>query len=212
MAVTFLNGFRTNPGRLADHLASTAEAIGHLRRLDVQAFDMQPLTGTDVGTIVSATTHADNADWATSMQQVLADEGWQDFWGRVTSNPSAEQVESSLFADIDPTFEPATDRPLGVVSAFQWRPYPGRMVEFIGNIETATGHIERLGGYTRSMQSVIGANPLTMLVSIGHADLDSYGEFADKSQADEQFQAFWGEVMMNPSAELIRSGVYLNIS
>ena len=113
MAVTFLNGFRTNPGRLADHLASTAEAIGHLRRLDVQAFDMQPLTGTDVGTIVSATTHADNADWATSMQQVLADEGWQDFWGRVTSNPSAEQVESSLFADIDPTFEPATDRPLG---------------------------------------------------------------------------------------------------
>ena len=30
--------------------------------------------------------------------------------------------------------------------------------------------------------------------------------------ADEQFQNFWMEVSANPSADLIRSGIYMNLA
>ena len=48
------------------------------------------------------------------MQKVLADEQWQEFWMRVNSDAAAVEVESSLFVDIDATFQPSADRALGV--------------------------------------------------------------------------------------------------
>ena len=118
-------GFRTTPGKLADHLAGAAEGLGHLRRLGLQAVNLQAIAGTDVGVIATSVNHASNADYAAGMQKVLADEQWQEFWMRVNSDAAAVEVESSLFVDIDATFQPSADRALGVVLATQWRAFRG---------------------------------------------------------------------------------------
>lgn len=212
MAVVSLNGFRTEPGRLADHLTAAAEALQHLRRLGVQAVNLQPIAGSDVGTIATSINYASNADYAAASQRIMADATWQEFWGRVSANGSATQVESSLFTDVDASFQPSPDRPLGVILATQWRPRPGRIVDFMGNVIASMPHIARMGGLARAMQSLIGAHPMTVLVTTSFADLDAYGAYADATASDAQWQSFWAGVMADPTADLIRSGVYVNIS
>ncbi len=212
MGVVSLNGFRTEPGRLADHLSATVEALGHLRRLGMQAANFQAIAGGDVGTITTSINYANNADWAASLQKIQGDGQWQEFWGRAAAGASAVQVESSLFADVDANFQPDSSRPLGVVLATQWRAVPGRLMDFMGHVMTSFGHISRLGGAPHAMQSLIGAHPMTTLVTVGFADLDAFGAYGDATAADGQWQAFWADVLANPSADLIRSGVYVNIS
>jgi hypothetical protein len=123
----------------------------------------------------------------------------------------AAQVESSLFSDFDPSFQPDPDRPLGAVLAIQWRAKAGRFADFAQRVTDSVPHIERLGGRLRAMQSVIGVHPMTMLISIGFETLDGYGAYADTSAADAEWQAFWGGFMADPSADIVRSGLYLNI-
>jgi len=212
MAVISLTGFRTQPGRLADHLAASAESLGHLRRLGMQAVVLQPIAGGDVGTIATSINFANNADYVASMQRIMADEQWVEFWGRASGGGSAVQVETSLFSDVDTSFQPSADRPLGVVLATQWRAKPGRMMDFMETVMTAVPHTTRMGGTARVMQSVIGAHPMTTLVTTTFADLDAYGEYSDKLAGDEQWQAFWVNAMSDPTADMVRSGIYVNAS
>jgi hypothetical protein len=197
---------------MADHMTSTAEAITHLRRLGLQAVAMQPIAGSDVGTISVSVNYANNADHVASVQQVQADSGWTDFWAKSSASAASTLVESSVFSDLDTTFQPSADRPLGVILATQWRARPGRLADFVANVMTSVPHMERMGGQARAMQSVVGAYPMTMLISTTFADLDAYGAYSDKLAGDEQWQAFWTGAMADPTADLIRSGVYVNIS
>lgn len=212
MGVVLNNVFRTESGKLASHMASTAEALGHLRRLGLAAMSLQPISGSDIGTIVTSINFANNADYASGLQRVQADPGWQEFWGGVTAAPSAVQVESSIFTDVDPGFSPSADRPLGVILGTQWRARPGRMMDFMGNVMTSMAHVERMGGLSRPMNSLVGAHPMTTLVATSFADLDAYGAYADATATDPQWLEFWGGVMADPTADLIRSGVYMNVS
>ena len=212
MAVVSVNGFRTAPGKLADHLAASAEALGHLRRLGLQAVNLQAVAGGDVGVITTSINYASNADYAAGLQRVLGDGEWQEFWGRVNATAPAVQVESSLFVDLDATFQPSADRPLGVILVTQWRARPGRLMDFVGNVMAAVPLIEQMGGRARAMQSLIGLHPMTMLVTTAFADIDAYGVYADKTASDEQWQTFWAGAMADPTADLIRSGLFVNIS
>lgn len=212
MGVATIHGFKTEPGRGADHLASTLEAVTLLRGMDVRAVALQPIAGTDVGTLTVSVNYANNAEYATTMQKVQSDAGWQDLYAKSMASGASQLVETSLFSDLDASFQPAADRPLGVLLATQWRARPGRMADLVGAITTSAAHIERMGGAPRAMQSVIGAHPMTMITTIGFADLDAYGAYADTLTSDDQWQAFWAGAMADPSAELIRSGIYLNIS
>ena len=212
MGVIALSGFHTEPGRLEDHLAAAAEAVEHLRRLGLQAVNLQAVAGGDVGTVATSINYADNTAYVKGLQAILGDEAWQDFWGRAASGGSATQVESSLFSDVDPSFQPAADRPLGVVLATQWRAKPGRLVDFMTNVATSIPHIERMGGTPRQMQCLIGAHPMTALITTTFADLDAYGEYSDTLATDDQWQGFWAGAMADPTADLLRTGLYLNIS
>ncbi len=212
MAVLSLTGFKTEPGRLADHLAASEEAIGHLRRMGLAAMAVQAVAGTDVGTIATSINYESNAAYATGMQKIIADEAWAEFWARAAAGAAAVQVESSLYSDVDPSFQPAADRPLGAILATQWRARPGRMDDFVANVIESIPHIERMGGVARPMQSLIGSHPLTMLVTTAFPDLDGYGAYADKTAVDEQWQTFWSGVMSDPSADIVRAGLYVNIS
>jgi len=180
--------------------------------MDIRAVALQPIAGTDVGTLSVSVNYANNAEYAATMQKVLGDAGWQDFYARTGASGASQLVETSVFSDLDPSFQPAADRPLGVLLATQWRARPGRMADLVAAITTSAAHIERMGGAPRAMQSVIGAHPMTMITTIAFADLDAYGTYSDKLAGDGQWQAFWADAMADPSAELIRSGVYINIS
>ncbi len=193
-------------------MALTAEALQHLRRLDQQAVAVQALAGSDVGTISTLINYANNAAHVAGMQRIMADEGWQEFWARAAAGGSATQVESSIYSDLDAAFVPSADRPLGVILATQWSARPGRLVDFMGNVATSIPHIERLGGVARTMQCLIGAHPMTALVSTTFADLDAYGEYADKIATDDQWQSFWADALADPTADLVRTGLYLNVS
>ena len=212
MAVMSLTGFKTEPGRLADHLAASEEAIGHLRRMGLAAIAVQAIAGTDIGTIATSINYENNAAYAAGMQKIVADESFTEFWARAAAGAAAVQVESSLYSDVDPSFQPAADRPLGAILATQWRARPGRMDDFVANVIESIPHIERMGGVARPMQSLIGSHPLTMLVTTAFPDLDAYGAYADKTAVDEQWQAFWSGVMSDPSADIVRAGLYVNIS
>jgi hypothetical protein len=212
MAVVTLNGFRTNPGRLADHMAASAEAHGHLTRMGLQAATLQSVAGSDVGVTATIINYANNAAHAAAMEAIAADEAFMEYWMRVAHEGAAVPVESSILQDVDPSWEPPADRPLGVILGIQWRAKPGRLMDFLGHVAEAVPHIERLGGAVRTMQCLVGAHPMTVMVSTSFADMAAYGAYSDSVAVDQQFQEFWAGVMSDPTADIVRSGVYQNVS
>jgi len=193
-------------------MAQMVEATTLLRGMGMAAVPLQAMAGSDVGTISMSVNFANKAEYVAASQTMQNDAGWQDFYGRAVASKAGVQVEGSIFVDADPNLQPDPDRPLRAILATQWRSKPGRIDDFVGNVMTSGTHIERLGGRMRATQSVIGAYPMTMLVTTTFASLDDYGAYADKLAIDSEWQAFWTDVMKDPSADLIRSGIYVNIS
>ena len=213
MAVIALYGFRTAPGKLADHLAGAAEGLGHLRRLGLQAVNLQVIAGTDVGVIATSVNHASNADYAAGTAEGAGRRAVAGVLGagqfRRCGGRGRELVVRRHRRHVPA--QRGSGRS-GLSSRTQWRARPGRLMDLMGNVMTAIPHIERLGGQARVMQSLIGLHPLTLLVTTAFSDLDAYGVYADKTATDEQWQAYWMGVMADPTADLIRSGLYMNIS
>lgn len=173
------------------------------------AMTLQPVAGTDVGTIGTVVNYASNADYAASYQKLMADEEFQAFWLRASAEGAATPAETSLYNDVDPDYQPNVDRPLGAMMATQWRAKDGRLADFMGKVIESVPHIERMGGTPRVMQSVIGALPMTVSIAVTFADLDAYGAYADTIAGDDQWQAFWAGAMADPTADMVRAGVYL---
>jgi len=212
MAVVSLAGFKTEPGKVFEHVGQMVEATTLLRGMGMAAVPMQAMAGTDVGTISMSVNFASNADYVAAAQTMQDNAGWQEFYTRAVAAKAAVQVENSIFVDADPNFQPDPSRPLGAILATQWRAKAGRMEDFIGNVMASGAHVERLGGRMRAMQSMIGAYPMTMLVTTAFASLADYGAYADRLAGDAEWQAFWTDVMKDPSADLVRSGIFVNIS
>jgi len=208
MGLVSIHVFRTLPGKQAEHLQRTEEARQLLQELGLQAFTLMPIAGSDVGSLATVVQYSDNREYVRELQRIQADERWQAFYASAMSEPIAELIEVSLFSDADPTYAPATDRPLGVLQSTQWRANPGRLGDFMQNVATAKGHIERLGGTVRTMQCMTGRLPMTTAVSVTFEDLDHFGEYGDKLAADEQWQNYWASVLADPSANLVRSGIF----
>ncbi len=210
MAVVSLTSFRSEPGRAGEHMALHMEAAERLQGLGMAAAPLQVLAGGDIGTLAMSVSYANNAEWVAGVKKMQADASWQEFYRNAMGTGAATQAESSLFTDVDPNFQ-AANRTLGVVLAVQWRALPGRLADFMGKVAESFPHIERMGGRPRALQSVIGAHPMTTLVSTAFDDLDAYGAYADATATDAEWQAFWAGAMSDPTAELIRSGVYVNM-
>jgi hypothetical protein len=193
-------------------MALSAESLQHLRRLDQQAVVLQALAGADIGSSATVINYASNAAQVAGMQRIMADEAWQEFWARAAASGAATQVEASIYSDLDPGFAPAADRPMGVLLATQWAARPGRLTDFMGKVAQSVPHMERLGGSPRTMQCLLGAHPMTALITTAFADMDAYGAYADAIAADDQWQSFWADALSDPTAELVRTGLYLNVS
>ena len=211
MGVISLTRYATQPGQLAHHVELHLEALQRLRSMGLAAMGLQPVAGSDVGSLAMAVNYPNYAAYTTSIQTMAADQGWQEFYGAAMGSGAATQVESSLFADLDPAFEPAADRPLGVVASTQWKAFPGRLADFVDKVMEAGPHTERMGGGHRPMQSLMGQHTFSMMIANGFEDLDAYGAYADTSSVDPEFQAVWAAAMSDPPAELVRSGLYINM-
>jgi hypothetical protein len=178
----------------------------------LQAVALQPIAGSDIGSLAMSINYANYADYASSMQKVQNDAGWQEFYAGAMASGAAQQVESSLMNDLDPAFQPAGDRPLGVVLATQWRAIHGKMEAFVGKVLESMPISARMGGLSRPMQSIVGAYPMSMMVATTFADMDAYGAYADAANSDAEWQAFWAGAMSDPTADLLRSGLYVNMT
>ena len=97
MAVIALYGFRTAPGKLVDHLAATAEGLGHLRRLGLQAVNLEAIAGSDVGVIATSVNHASKADYAAACRRCWPTSSGRSSWcGSIpTLRPSRSRARCS---------------------------------------------------------------------------------------------------------------------
>jgi hypothetical protein len=93
--------FRTRPGRLADHLAAQAGARDHLIRLGGQVRTVQTI-GRMPGTVTTLIGFEDFEHYGEFGDKLAVDEQWASFWAGVLADPAAEQVESSIYALVEP--------------------------------------------------------------------------------------------------------------
>lgn len=212
MGVVALTRYESVAGHAGKHLEIHMEALERLRGMGMRAVAMQPLAGADVGSLAMTINYADYADYATSMQKIQGDSGWQEFFAAASASGAARQVESSLMNDLDPAFQPVGDRPMGVILATQWRAIHGKMEAFVNKVLESMPITERMGGLARPLQSIVGAHPMSMMVATTFADLDAYGAYSDAANSDAEWQGFWAGAMSDPTADLIRSGLYVNMT
>jgi hypothetical protein len=210
MPVVSITAYRSEAGHTEQHMGLHLEAAQLLQAKGMAAAPLQAVAGGDAGTLTMTINHGSNAEWAANSKKLRNDPDWQAFYSRAMGSGAAVLVESSLFADVDPDFQ-ATGRKLGVVLATQWRALPGRLMDFMAKAHESLAHIERLGGRPRVANSVVGTHPMTTLVSTAFDDLDAYGAYADAIAADAQWQEFWMGALSDPTAEMVRSGVYVNM-
>ena len=212
MGVVSVHVFRTQPGRLADHEALSAEGRELLVAMGLPAITLRCIVGADIGTIATVVNYASFAEFGAANQKIAADPGWQEFWARAAASGASVPVETSLYEDVDPGWQPDTGRVLGALAALQFRAVPGRLADFMVSLGESMAHVQRIGGVPRVMRSLFGLHPQTVLVSIAFADMDALGAFADAQSTDRAWQDQMAKVAANPTAEMVRTGIYVNAS
>jgi hypothetical protein len=203
MAVVSVHTWRPVPGRAMDLVASMAQAKTILEANGAVVSLWQPLAGGQAGSIDFVAAYSDVAAYGATMQSVAASGDWQTYWTAAMADPSGVNLENVLMSDLDPSEGlPVTPSKVLAVATFKTR--PGRLTDHLASQDKARGHLERLGGQVRTVQT-IGRNPGSFTTLIGFEDFAHYGEFASKFAIDEQWAAFWLDVASDPSAEEIES-------
>lgn len=208
MAIATVHSFKARPGKDLELMALAEEGRQLLQELGIMAATLTPIYGSEVGGVATVANYADNREHVQAIQKVQGDQRWQDFWARATGSAAGELDEVSFYTDADPAYVIPQDRQLGALQYTQWSPRAGRLMGLVDNIAQAKPHLERLGGAVRVLQCQSGKFPMTLTVSVGFEDLDHYAEYADKFAVDEQFQSYWASVMADPTATLVRSGLF----
>jgi hypothetical protein len=208
MGIATVHVFKARPGKDLELMALAEEGRQLLQERGLMAATLTPIFGSEVGGVATVVNYDDNRAHVDAIKKIEADQGWQEFWVRASGSAAGELDEVSLYTDTDPAFAIPSDRQLGALQYTQWSPRQGRLMGLIENIGQARPHLERLGGAVRVLNCMAGKYPMTLTVSVGFEDLDHYAEYADKFAVDEQFQAYWAGVMADPTATLIRSGLF----
>lgn len=208
MGIIAVNGYRPIGDKTVQLMELFEEGRALLQELDLAAASMQHLAGSEPGSVAMIVNYSDMTDWATATERLQADERWGEFFARAMGTGAGEMIEQAIYTDMDPTFTPAPDRPLGAANLTQWRPLAGKLPQFVEHVTGAKAHLERLGGTVRILQSIMNSHPMTFTVSVTFEDLAHLAEHSEKLAADEQWAAYWSDVMINPTADLVRTGTY----
>jgi hypothetical protein len=100
MAVIYANVYRPKPPRMQEHLAQAAEAIKLIEGVGARARFVQTIAGARPGTTAFVTEYDDLAQFADVSAKLQADSKWLAFVAKLTSDPTAELIESNLITDV----------------------------------------------------------------------------------------------------------------
>ncbi len=101
---------------------------------------------------------------------------------------------------------------MAVVSVITFRPLPGRLPEFLGSLPEAKKIHERLGARIRVLQAGPGPRPRTITYVQEFDDMVKYGEFAEKLNVDQEWQAYFAKFWSDPSVELVEQGLASDVT
>ncbi len=96
---------------------------------------------------------------------------------------------------------------MAAVSVITFRPFTGRVPELLGSLSEAKRIHERLGARIRVLQAGAGPRPGTITTVLEFDDMVKYGEFTEKLNADQEWQAFVAKVGANPPFEIVESSI-----
>jgi hypothetical protein len=125
------------------------------------------------------------------------------------ADPSGTNLENFVMSDLDPN-EGLPPTPSKVLAVASFKTRPGRLTDHIASQDKARGHLERLGGQVRTVQTV-GRNPGAFTTLVGFEDFAHYGEFASKFAIDEQWATFWLDLASDPPAEEVESRLSMQL-
>ena len=186
-----------------DLVASMAQAKTILEANGAVVSLWQPLAGGEAGSIDFVAGYSDAVAYGATMQAVSTSADWQTYWTAAMADPSGTNLENFVMSDLDPTEGlPAAPSKVLAMASFQTR--PGRLADHIASQDKARGHLERLGGQVRTVQT-IGRNPGSFTTLVGFEDFAHYGEFSGKFAIDEQWASFWLDLAADPPAEQVES-------
>lgn len=205
MAVFSVHTWRPVPGRTMDLLGSMGQAKAILEANGAAVSLWQPLAGGEAGTITFVAAYSDAVAYGATMQALAASADWQTYWAGAMADPSGTNVENFLMTDLDPN-EGLPTTPSKVLVAVAFKTRLGRLADHVASQAAARGHLERMGGQVRTVQTT-GRNPGALTTLIGFEDFAHYGEFAAKFAVDEQWASFWLDVSSDPSAEEVESNL-----
>ncbi len=94
-----------------------------------------------------------------------------------------------------------------IASISMWRPRDGKLQDFMARVATAKKIHERLGGKVRVWQSAFGGQPMALGYVIEHGSWKAFGDFGQKLEADSEWQKFWADALLHPSADLLQNNV-----
>lgn len=208
MGIISVTGYRPIGDGAVQLMELIEEGRALLQQKGLAAASMQHLAGSQPGSIAIIVNYSDTTEWAASVEQLQADEQWGEFYVRAMNTGCGEMIEQAIYSDLDPAFAPDQDRPLGAATVTQWQPRAGKGAAFVEHVMGAKGHLERLGGTVRVLQSIMNTVPLSFTVSVTFEDLAHLAEHNGKLAVDEQWAAYWADVMADPTAELVRTGTY----
>ncbi len=95
---------------------------------------------------------------------------------------------------------------MAAVSVITFRPFTGRVPELLVSLSEAKRIHERLGARIRVLQAGAGPRPGTITYILEFDDMVKLGEFAEKSNADQEYQAFIAKAGANPPFEIVEWG------
>jgi hypothetical protein len=98
-----------------------------------------------------------------------------------------------------------------ILQVFTYRPRPGQLSNFMKNVAKGSKIVHRNGGKIRLWNTANGGEAGTILLGIENANFKSYGEYAEKLEADPEWRAFVAELTRErePAAELVSSAMYV---
>jgi len=96
-----------------------------------------------------------------------------------------------------------------VLQVFTFRPRSGQLARFMKSVAKGSKIISRDGGKVRLWNTANGGEPGTVLLGIENSNYKTYGEYAEKLEADPEWRAFLAEVEREPDADMVSSAMYV---
>lgn len=100
MALAQVAGWRPRPGRYEDFIKACNQARSIHQRLGAEVRIWQSQVGSNAGTVIYVTQHADGAAYGQFIDKLNADGEWQQLVTSYLKDPPAEQEQSSLIQEL----------------------------------------------------------------------------------------------------------------